>query len=135
MKEIVIDAVIENLTSVLNFLDTEMEEKNINAEIQNNVKIAADEIFINIASYAYAPSTGSVCIRVEIINKEIIIEFEDSGVKYNPLEKEDPDITSPAIEREIGGLGIFMAKKIMDTVEYQYKNNKNILKMKKRVQE
>lgn len=137
MKEMAIDATIENLDSVLDFIGAQMSEKNISEELLNNIKTAAEEIFDNIAQYAYKPSSGagSAIIRVDFIDKDVIIEFEDGGVPYNPLEKKNPDITIPAMERSIGGLGIFMAKKIMDTIEYKYKKNKNILTMKKRVSE
>jgi anti-sigma regulatory factor (Ser/Thr protein kinase) len=85
-----------------------------------------EEIFVNIAHYAYTPETGSVTIRMSV-QENIVIEFEDSGKPYNPLEKEDPDIKASAEEREVGGLGIFMVKKIMDKVEYRREGNKNIL--------
>jgi anti-sigma regulatory factor (Ser/Thr protein kinase) len=120
MKELVIEAKLENLDAVLDFV----------AELPTQAIIAAEEIFVNIVRYAYAPETGSVTIRISASN-DIVLEFEDSGKPYNPLEKEDPDIKASAEEREIGGLGIFMVKKIMDKAEYRRDGNKNILKLSK----
>lgn len=130
MKELSVEAVIDNLDIVMDFANAELEayECNRNAKIQ--ISIAIEEIFVNIANYAYQPKVGGVTIRMTVGN-EIIIEFEDNGFAYNPIEKPDPDITQSAEEREIGGLGILMVKKIMDSVEYQHIDNKNILTIRK----
>ena len=95
-------------------------------------KVVRCAIFVNIAHYAYKPEIGGVVIRVSVGN-EVIIEFEDKGNPYNPLDKGDPDITVGAEEREIGGLGVFMVKNIMDSVEYRHEDNNNILLIKKTV--
>ena len=131
-KELVVDANAVNLVYVLNFINTEMIIKNIPETIQNNIKIAAEEIFVNIAKYAYTES-GNVTVKIAI-DSEVVIEFIDRGVKYNPLEKDDPAIDIPIEEREVGGLGIFMVKKLMDTVEYKYENGNNIFIMKKKAE-
>jgi len=146
MKEFVTEAKIENLGAVQSFITGEMETGACSMKLQAQVVLAAEEIFVNIARYAYnqsapasrsrsersAPAVGSVAIRVAV-GDEVIVEFEDSGRPYNPLAKADPDITLGVEEREIGGLGIFMVKKIMDAVRYRYEDNKNILMIKKRV--
>jgi anti-sigma regulatory factor (Ser/Thr protein kinase) len=130
MAEIVVEAVLQNLPSVLDFV-----EKHTDAwpqKMKNHISIAVDEIFTNIASYAYAPETGSATIR--ITDGEIFtLEFEDSGIPFNPLERDDPDIKLGLDERKIGGLGIFMTKKLMDCVEYRREDGKNILTIKKTV--
>ena len=131
-NKLTVDAHVVNLEYVLSFLSKEMVIKNIPEAIQNNINIAAEEIFVNIAKYAYTGSTGNVTVKIDI-DSEIVIEFNDSGVKYNPLEKDDPAIDAPIEEREVGGLGIFMVKKLMDTVEYKYENGNNIFIMKKKV--
>ena len=84
--------------------------------------------------YAYHPSTGpaSICVDVEENPLQVSISFADNGVPYDPLKKEDPDIGLSADEREIGGLGIFMVKKSMDDISYQYKDGSNILTIKKK---
>lgn len=131
MKEMVIDATLENLDSVINFISAELEENSCDMRIETQINIAVEEIYVNIAHYAYNPAIGAAKIRVEVSSEAVIIEFEDNGKPYNPLEKIDPDITASADERDIGGLGIFMVKKIMDCVEYKHSNNKNILTIKK----
>ena len=94
------------------------------------IRICVEEIFINIASYAYPENDGAVQIEEEVESQAISILFADEGLPYNPLEKEDPDITASAQDREIGGLGIFMVKQMADDVKYEYKDGKNCLFMK-----
>ena len=97
------------------------------------VNVATDEIFANIVNYAYKNKVGKATIRVELKDnpKAIVISFIDNGTPFNPLEKEDPNISLTAEERNIGGLGIYIVKKSMDKVEYDYKDNQNILKITK----
>ena len=130
MKELYLDAVIENLDRVLDFVNTELEAHDCDMKVQTQISIAIEEIFVNIAHYAYKPEVGGVSIRVAVAD-EIVIEFEDKGIPYNPLEKIDPDINRTAEEREIGGLGIFMVKKFMDSIEYRNIDKKNILTIRK----
>ena len=97
------------------------------------INIAIDEIFSNISYYAYQPNTGDVTVQLEISEEpaEVTITFIDQGIPYDPFSQEEPDTTLSADERKIGGLGIFMVKKSMDDLSYEYKDGKNILKMKK----
>lgn len=131
MKELLIDATLDNLDTVIDFVSGELEENSCDMRLQTQINIAVEEIYVNIAHYAYNPEIGGAKIRVEVSTDAVFIEFEDKGKPYNPLEKIDPDITKGAEEREIGGLGIFMVKKIMDSVEYDHFDNKNVLKIKK----
>ena len=130
MKELSIEAKTENLDAVLEFIMGELEAVPI--KLQTQIAIAVEEIFVNIANYAYRPEIGGATIRISAGN-EITIEFEDKGKPYNPLKNIDPNITLNAEEREIGGLGIFMVKKIMDTIEYRHEENKNLLIIRKLV--
>ena len=130
MKELAIEAKIENLDAVLDFVGAELEAADCPMKAQTQIAIVVEEIFVNIAHYAYGSETGGAVIRVAA-GDEVAIEFEDKGKPYNPLEKDDPDITLAAEEREIGGLGVFMVKKMMDTVEYRREDDKNILTIKK----
>jgi anti-sigma regulatory factor (Ser/Thr protein kinase) len=98
--------------------------------LQNQLAIAAEEVFVNIAKYAYEAG-GEVFITARSDNEKLLLTFEDWGTPYNPLAKEDPDTDVPAEEREIGGLGIFMVKKLTDGIEYEYADGKNILKITK----
>ena len=133
MKELRIDAKIENLDKVLAFLDTELENIDCPMKEQMQLDVAVEEIFVNIASYAYQPGEGDALIQLEKLEgpDRIVVTFTDSGIPYDPLAKEDPDVTLSAEERQIGGLGIYMVKKSMDEMAYEYKDEKNILKIAK----
>ena len=135
MSELRIEATKENLDDVLMFIDEELEKLDCSMKIQMQIDLSVEEIFINIASYAYYPDTGMAFISFESENggSTVIISFTDTGVPYNPLEKEDPDITLTSEERQVGGLGIFLVKKNMDEVYYKYENGNNVLTMKKKI--
>ncbi|MDR2043229.1 MAG: ATP-binding protein [Clostridium sp.] len=128
MKEMLIQAQVENLDRVLEFVETEAGE--LSAKERSQIAIAAEEIFVNIARYAYEGESGEATVRI-VADGGITIEFEDSGTPYDPLAKEDPDVTLPAEERQIGGLGVFMVKKMMDSVDYRREGNKNIMTIRK----
>jgi len=101
---------------------------------QMQIELAVDEIFTNICMYAYAPKTGNAVISVDTDTPGIVtLKFSDTGIPYNPLEKEDPDTTLSASERKIGGLGIYLVKKSMDGMSYEYKDGHNILTLVKRI--
>ena len=103
--------------------------------IRMKIELAVDEIFCNIASYAYAPGVGEVVIEVDYDEKArtVHIVFKDRGVRYDPLAKDDPDVTLSASERTIGGLGIFLVKKSMDDMYYEYRDGMNILHLIKKI--
>ncbi len=129
MKELTLEATLENLTQVTGFLERELEAAGCPMKAQIAISIAAEEIYVNIAHYAYAPGTGEASVRIEILNDPTAarITFIDSGVAFDPLAKEDPDVTLPCEERAIGGLGIYMTKKSMDDVRYARTDGKNVL--------
>ena len=131
--ELEIDAVVENLHEVLEFVDERLVKMNCPPAVKVQIDIAVEEIYVNIASYAYHPGKGPATIQVEVKEDPLSVEltFIDHGVQYDPLKRDDPDITLSAEERGIGGLGIFMVKKSMDDVEYEYNNGRNILRIKK----
>ena len=133
MNELTIDATLENIAEVTAFVDKHLEALNCSVKTQMQIDVAIDELFGNIAHYAYDSGTGSVTVRVETEKNPpaVIITFTDNGIPYNPLTQSDPDITLSAEERKIGGLGIFLVKKTMDDITYEYRNNQNILKIKK----
>ena len=124
MKELPLPATIENIETVIDFVNGQLEEIKCPLKAQMQIDIAIDELFGNIAHYAYNPETGPATVRVEVTEDPIavVITFIDRGVPYDPLKKEDPDITLSAEERAIGGLGIFMVKKTMDEISYEYKD-------------
>ena len=127
-KELNIKATTDNLDEVLAFVNAELEERDCSPKIQMQIEVAVEELFVNIASYAYAPEIGNATVRLEALDEphEIRITFMDEGVPYDPLKKEDPDITLAADERRIGGYGIYIVKKTMDDVQYEHKDGKNI---------
>ncbi|MBQ5316783.1 MAG: ATP-binding protein [Oscillospiraceae bacterium] len=133
MKELIIDALVENLDKVTEFVDAQLEAVDCPMKIQMQVDIAVEEIFVNIAHYAYKPDVGPAKVRVDVSGDPSVVDitFIDHGVPYDPLKKEDPDVTLSAEERQIGGLGIFMVKKSMDDVSYEYRDGHNILTIKK----
>ena len=134
-KEIKLPATVDNISAVTNFVEHELTERNCPKSAKVQINVAIDEIFGNIANYAYNPSQGDATVRVEVTDEplEVIITFMDDGKPYNPLQKEDPDVTLSAEERKIGGLGVFIVKKSMDFVEYHYEDGKNVLKIKKNI--
>ena len=133
MKELTIAATVESIETVTDFVNEQLEAYDCPMKILMQINIAIDELFSNIAHYAYNPETGDATVRVEVIEypMAVIITFIDNGVPYDPLKQKDPDTTLPAEERELGGLGIYMVKKTMDDITYEYKDGKNILSIKK----
>ena len=133
LKDLKIEARVDNLDQVLAFLDGQLEEAGCSMKAQMQLDVAVEEIYVNIASYAYAPETGMAEIQLEFTEdpKSVVITFIDSGKPYNPLAKEDPDISLSAEERQIGGLGIYMVKKSMDEVNYEYSDGYNVFSIRK----
>ena len=126
MKELTIIANTENLYKVMDFVESELKQSGCPRKMRSRIALIAEEIFTNIAYYAYGSETGSATVRISA-DKDVLLEFSDSGVPYNPLEKPDPDIDKSAEDREPSGLGIFMVKKMADSLEYRHSENKNIL--------
>ena len=135
MKELTLAATVENIETVTEFVNAQLEMLDCPIKTQIQIDIAIDELFGNIAHYAYNPEVGNATVRVEVSEDPlaVIVTFIDNGIPYDPLRKDDPDITLSAEEREIGGLGIYLVKKSMDEISYEYKNGQNILKIKKNI--
>lgn len=135
MKELTLVAKIENLEKVTDFVNEQLEEYNCPMKAMMQIDIAIDELFSNIAYYAYNPEEGDATVRVEVLGDplSVIVTFMDKGVPYNPLCNDDPDTTLSADDRVPGGLGIFMVKKSMDEISYRYEDGKNILMIKKKI--
>ena len=134
-NELEIDAEEAKLAEVQTFVEERLEAVDCPMKALMQINVAVEEIFVNIASYAYVPEKGKAKVRVEISGEpvSVTITFEDRGIPYDPVAREDPDITLPASQRDIGGLGIFMTKQIMDDVAYEYRDGQNILTLKKRL--
>ena len=134
-REITVAAAVENLEAVTTFVDQCLEEVGCSMRLQMQIDVAVDELFSNIAYYAYPPGTGTVTLRVKIEGEPpcASLTFIDGGVPYDPLSRPDPDTTLSAEERQIGGLGIYMVKRSMDEVSYAYEDGKNVLRIRKKL--
>ena len=135
MKELTVKAALESASRVTAFIDEALEALDCPLKAQTQIDVAVDELFSNIASYAYAPGVGEAEVSLDFdeADRTVSITFADSGVPYDPLAKADPDVTLSAEEREIGGLGIFLVKKTMDAVEYARRDGRNVLTIRKRI--
>ena len=133
MQQLTIAATVENIETVTDFVNEQLEALDCPMKAMMQIDIAIDELFGNIAHYAYNPEVGSATVRVEVAEEplSVIITFIDNGVPFDPLATEDPDVTLSVEERGVGGLGVYMVKKSMDEITYTYKNGQNILTIKK----
>ena len=134
LKELNITAVPENLEQVTAFVEAQLEQWDCPPKVLMQLTLAVEEVFINISSYAYDPEIGPATIRVEVDQEpmEVSITFMDKGKPYDPLQKKDPDLSLSAEDRQVGGLGIFLVKKTVDDIHYEYADGKNILRIVKR---
>lgn len=133
MSKLEIDAKTENLDQVNDFIADNLMGCPMKLLMQ--IDLVVEEVFVNIAHYAYKDAVGKAFItcKLDKENDLLTLIFEDEGVQFDPLAKDDPDITASAEEREIGGLGIFLTKKLMDDVSYERKDGKNILTLVKKL--
>lgn len=134
-KKIEVPADMEHLDDVMDALHGILSDEHVDEELVMKMELAVEEMYTNIANYAYKDGKGNAEVNCVLSDdpREATIVFSDCGVPYNPLERKDPDVTLSAEERPIGGLGVFLTKKLMDSVSYEYKDGKNILTIKKRV--
>ncbi len=132
--ELRIEATTENLGEVIDFVTGTLTEACTPRE-RMHLEVVTEEIFVNIASYAYPEGTGYVTVLREGGEgpEGLTLVFEDSGVPFDPLAAPDPDLTAPAEERPIGGLGVFLVKQFVDEAKYAYRDGKNILTVRKRI--
>ncbi len=128
----------DELYNVLGFVEEQIGES-IGMKQMMSINVVVEELFVNVASYAYQRGNtedkeGFVDIDIsnDEENKRIVISFEDGGIPFDPLEQEEPDITLDAEERQIGGLGIYIVKKMMDKVDYNYRDGRNTLIIEKK---
>lgn len=133
MEQLTIEATVENLQTVIDFVTERLEARDCPMKTSMQMELVIEEIFVNVSSYAYAPASGDVTICLDFTENPSSVEitFIDGGKPYNPLERDDPDTTLDIDERDIGGLGIFLVKKNVDEISYEYAEGKNILRMKK----
>ena len=125
----------ESLSEALGFVEQALESYGCSMKNQTAICVAIEEVFVNVANYAYPEGSGDVTLEIgfDEANRDVTFRLMDQGVPFDPLQKPDPDITLSIEERQIGGLGIFIVKKTMDTVCYDYTDGKNILTMRKKI--
>lgn len=137
MEQLSRKATVNNVNEIIDILLNKLETINqITKKSKNEIRIICEEILINIVNYAYIENkeVGKMTIKYDfdIEKKQLLIDFIDYGIEFNPLEKENPDINADISERKIGGLGIFIVKQMVDEIEYIRINDTNILKVKKK---
>ena len=135
MQEMTFPAVIESISKVTEWIDETLEKLDCAMKAQMQIDVAIDEIFGNIARYAYPDQEGSATVKIAFheATRVFSITFVDQGIPFDPLSRKDPDTSLGLEEREIGGLGIFLVRKTMDDVSYAFKDGKNILCLRKRI--
>lgn len=133
-RELNLEATVDNLDTVIEFVDGEIEDIGGDMKTQLEIEMAVEELFSNIANYAYKPRVGVATVRVEVLRDplSVVITFIDQGKPYDPLAKEDPDLDQTA-SQTVGGLGIFMVKKSMDHIAYEYIDGQNVLTIRKNI--
>lgn len=137
MQSANIPAFMEHLPKVMSLTGRVLKAAGCGEDDRRHIDISVEEIFTNIASYAYKEGEGTVWMEWDVREtggeqKEIVIRFEDEGVPYNPFARKDPDLTLPVEERPVGGLGVYMVKQFMDDASHCYENGRNVTVIKKR---
>ena len=135
MTELRLPAVVENIPRVIQFIEEQLEAVDCGMKAQTQISVAVDELMANVVSYAYTHGAGEVTVRFELdeATRQAAVTFIDTGMPFNPLKRPDPDVTLSAKERPIGGLGIFLVKKTMDDVRYEFSHGRNILTILKKI--
>ncbi len=123
----------EQLDAAIAFVEAELDKIDCPMKSVMQITVCVEEMFVNVASYAYEGQPGEIELSVDDARDTVTITLTDAGIPFDPLAKEDPDITLSADERNIGGLGIFMVKKSMNEVSYERKNDRNIFTMVKHI--
>ena len=135
MREITVNASLEEIRRITGHVNALLKELACPERIRIQIDVAIDEVFSNISRYAYYPETGQATVRLEVERDPlcVVITFIDRGAPYNPLTAKEPDLSLPARKRPVGGLGLFMVRRIMDGVTYGYRDGQNILTIRKRI--
>ena len=132
-EEITLPAKTQSIEAMTEFVDAILDENECPKKAKMQLNVAIDEIVCNIANYAYGKDGGEVTLRVNVTYDPhgVTLTFIDSGTPYDPLKKPDPDTSLSTEERQIGGLGIFLVKKTMDDMTYEFTGGQNILTLRK----
>lgn len=137
MSKIRVQAKLDNLDKVLGFVNKQLKSVRSDVKEGLQLELSIEEAYVNIVNYAYGSDGGDIEIRSKMDNNplEITIQFIDSGIPYNPLKNEDPNISLNTEDKELGGLGILLIKNNVDQMEYEYNNGKNIFTIKKKLKQ
>ncbi len=129
MKTVEVPAKLRELDYVRAFADEILTGTTASTEDRLAIELAVEEVFVNIVKYACLPETGKITISCEhdSDDRSVVIKFLDQGHPFNPLSMKEPDVKADLSERKPGGLGIYMLKKLMDRVEYDYVGGSNRL--------
>ena len=135
MNSLTVPAKTEYMPQVNEFIDIQLEALGCPGAVQMQIDLAVEEIFVNIASYAYEAEDGKAEIRCDVMEDPVRVEiqFLDSGMPYDPLARPDADTSPEALMGRVGGLGILLVKTTMDDVQYSYEGGKNILTIRKKL--
>ena len=135
MESLVVPARVDQLDEVTSFVLDKLDAFGCPKKTQLQIRLAIEEIFVNISSYAYHPEEGMAEIRCEVLDDpmRVIIQFLDGGTPFDPLAREDADTSEEALMAREGGLGILLVKDMMDDVQYTYEDGKNILTIVKKL--
>lgn len=133
-KKLTIENKLEQLTLLSGYVEELCEELNLGPELVFNFNLVLEEAMTNVVMYAYPEGeTHTIDLTATLQGKELVFVLKDTGTPFDPTQVPDVDTSLSAEEREIGGLGIFLIKQIMDRVEYQYIDNHNVLTMAKNI--
>ena len=135
MIEITVSASVNEIRTATEFINRQLTQAGCEEWFRVQIDVVIDEILCNIARFAYQRETGLATVRFDLESdpRGIVLTFIDSGTPYDPLTAADPDISLPASKRAIGGLGLFMVRKLMDDVSYSYRDGQNILTVRKKI--
>ncbi|MDL2253070.1 ATP-binding protein [Ruminococcaceae bacterium OttesenSCG-928-I18] len=133
MRTLTVAAKTERLSQVLGLIEQEMAAARAGEQVTMQVLVSAEELFVNVASYAYGGHEGEVTVSCDVVDDVITICFEDTGMPFDPVEKEDPELTEEAHHQRIGGLGILLVKRTMDSIHYERKDGRNRTAITKRI--
>lgn len=135
MQRFTVDAAIENIPAITDFVNSQLKAHACPLQTQYEIDIAIDEIVSNVARYGYPSGKGEITVQVQWQENPltVVIVFIDQGIAYNPLRQKEPNLTLCAQERPVGGLGIFMVKHMMDNVQYERRGRENVLSLSKQM--
>ena len=134
MVKIEATADLKNLKLLTGFIESSLKKITSNFELLHDLILASEEIIVNIILYSYPEEKGLIKVWIFLDkNSFVSIVIKDHGQPFNPLEKQEPDLAASLDQRAIGGLGIFLVKKLVDDISYCRKNNSNILILKKKL--